>query len=134
MALKKSPGGSIFPYYYKNGELFGLHLGSFGSDGQGVIERMQAEQLFIAQQGRNIPVWMDFYQTALTDEVVACLIEMLVRIHHLVPKICFVGCSNRAKRKIKKLMAETASLAAVPARFFKDPEDAKTWLVSENSL
>jgi len=29
MITKKSPGGSIFPYYYKNGELFGAHYEGF---------------------------------------------------------------------------------------------------------
>ncbi len=37
MVLKKSPGGSIFPYYYKNGELFGAHFGSFLTTKKGCL-------------------------------------------------------------------------------------------------
>jgi len=56
--MKKSPGGSIFPYSYKGGELLGLHFGSFHADEEGLLP--------------------------------------------------------------------------MTIRFFDDPEDAKTWLVSEN--
>ena len=43
---KKSPGGSIFPYYYKNGELFGAHYEGFARREQGLLERMRAEEQF----------------------------------------------------------------------------------------
>ena len=67
MPLKKSPGGSLFPYPYKGGELFGWHLGGFGSNEDGVISRMKAEEIFFIQQNRSIGLWIDFYQTRLTD-------------------------------------------------------------------
>lgn len=59
MLLKKSPGGSIFPYPYKNGELFGLHLGSFGTDEEPLIARMKAEEIFFNEQKRSLGLWMD---------------------------------------------------------------------------
>ncbi|MNC44420.1 hypothetical protein D3C75_933250 [compost metagenome] len=37
MALVKSPGGSIFPYFYKNGELHCLKYGSFYEDGEPLL-------------------------------------------------------------------------------------------------
>lgn len=59
MLLKKSPGGSIFPYPYKNGELFGLHLGSFGTDEEPLIAWMKAEEIFFNEQKRSLGLWMD---------------------------------------------------------------------------
>jgi hypothetical protein len=42
MPLKKSPGGSLFLYPCKGGELFGRHLGGFGADEDALISRMKA--------------------------------------------------------------------------------------------
>jgi len=131
MVSKKSPGGSLFPYYYKNGELFGLHLGSFKSDEDGAIARMKAEEIFIIQQHRSLPLWMDFYQTALTRNVVVELVEMLKHIHPYTPKLGLVGCSWMARWRIRSLMKKTECLATLPVKYFDDPEVAKTWLVSE---
>jgi hypothetical protein len=131
MPVKQSPGGSIFPYYYKGGELFGLHLGSFGADEDGVISRMKAEQVFFLEQNHGIGLWMDFYQTRLTDTVIGELIEMLEHIHTRMLKIGLVGCSFMERWRINRLIKKTKSLSKLPVRYFDDPEDAKTWLVSE---
>jgi hypothetical protein len=131
MPVKQSPGGSIFPYYYKGGELFGLHLGSFGADEDGVISRMKAEQVFFLEQNHGIDLWMDFYQTRLTDTVIGELIEMLEHIHTRMLKIGLVGCSFMERWRINRLIKKTKSLSKLPVRYFDDPEDAKTWLVSE---
>ena len=40
---EKSPGGSIYPYYFKGGQLFGLHYGSFHENEAGLLARMHAE-------------------------------------------------------------------------------------------
>jgi len=131
MILKKSPGGSIFPYYYKDGELFGLHLGSFGTNEEGVIARIKAEEVFFIQQNKHMGVWIDFYQTKLTDRVTTEFIEMLKHTSHLILKLGLVGCSFMAQRKMKRLMKKAGCLSALPVKYFEDPEDAKTWLVSE---
>jgi len=131
MSVKQSPGGSIFPYYYKGGELFGLHLGSFGADEDGVISRMKAEQVFFLEQNHSIGLWMDFYQTRLTDRVIGELIEMLEHIHHRMLKLGLVGCSFMERWRINRLIKKTKGLSKLPVRYFDDPEDAKTWLVSE---
>jgi len=49
MQRQTSPGGSLFPYYYKNGELFCLHFGSYFSDEDGVIAMMKAEEEFFTK-------------------------------------------------------------------------------------
>ena len=53
MITKKSPGGPIFPYYYKNGELFGAHYEGFARREQGLLERMRAEDSFY--RSKTIP-------------------------------------------------------------------------------
>lgn len=55
MISKKSPGGSIFPYYYKNGELFGAHHESFARREEGLLERMRAEEKFLIEQNHPLP-------------------------------------------------------------------------------
>jgi hypothetical protein len=132
MSIKKSPGGSMFPYYYKGGELFGLHLGSFASDEDGVIARMKAEDAFFAEQNRIIGLWIDFYHTKLTDRVIGEFLEMLKHVHNQIPKLGLVGCSSINQWKINRLIKKTECLSSLPVKYFDDPEDAKTWLVSEH--
>jgi hypothetical protein len=50
MQTQKSPGGSLFPYYYKNRELFGVHFGNYFSDEDRLIAMMKAEEEFFIQQ------------------------------------------------------------------------------------
>lgn len=68
MQIQTSPGGSLFPYCYKNGELFRLHFGSYFSDEDGVIAMMKAEETFISRQHRPMGIWIDLYETKLTDK------------------------------------------------------------------
>ena len=131
MQIQKSLGGSLFPYYYKNGELFGLHLGSYFSDEEGVIAMMKAEELFFNQQHRQLGIWIDFYETKLTDRVIRVFIEMLIHIRPYMTKLGIVGCSFIARRKIDRLIRETDSLASLPVKYVEDPEVVKAWLVSE---
>ena len=131
MPLKKSPGGSLFQYPYKGGELFGWHLGSFGSNEDGVISRMKAEEIFFIQQNRSIGLWIDFYQTRLTDRVIGEFIEMLGHTYKLILKLGLVGCSTLDRWRINRLIKKTGVLSKLPVKYFSDPEDAKTWLVSE---
>jgi hypothetical protein len=129
--MQTSPGGSLFPYYYKNGELFCLHFGSYFSDEDGVIAMMRAEEVFFTTQHRHMGIWIDFYETKLTDTVVRELIEMLKQIHHQTTKLGIVGCSGIARWKINRLIRRTTLLSSLPVKYFDDPEVAKTWLVSE---
>jgi hypothetical protein len=131
MLLKKSPGGSIFPYPYKNGELYGLHLGSFGKDEETLIARMRAEALFFNEQRRSLGIWMDFYQTRITDKIIEELIEFLRNTRRYVLKLGLVGCSSSDRHRIDKRIKEAGDLTTLPVRYYRDPEEAKTWLVSE---
>ena len=77
IGLQKITRQLPFSYPYKNGELFGLHLGSFGTNENALIARMQAETLFFNEQRKSLGIWMDFYQTRLTDRVIGELLEFL---------------------------------------------------------
>ena len=132
MLSKQSPGGSTFPYYYKGGELFGLHLGSYFENEAGVMAMMKAEGAFIMAQNRKIGLWIDFYETKLTPRVMAELIEMLKLIHPRLSKLAIVGCAFSSKWKLNRLIKKADYLSSLPFRYYTDPEAAKTWLVSEH--
>ncbi len=129
--MQNSPGGSIFPYFYKDGELFGVHFGSFFSDEDRLIKLIQAEKAFFLKQNRTIPVWIDFYETRLTDIVLGEFIDYLKSSAPRIPKLGIVGCSLRDKGRINKLIKNTAELSSLIIKYYNDPEEAKTWLVSE---
>jgi hypothetical protein len=131
MQIEKSPSGALFPYYYKNGELFGIHLGSYFSDTVGVIVMMKSEEDFIIKKHRRMGIWMDFYETKMTDRVIQELITMLTHIVDQTAKLGIVGSSPITRWKISRQIRKTSELSTLPVRFFDDPEVAKTWLVSE---
>jgi hypothetical protein len=128
---EKSPSGALFPYYYKNGELFGLHLGSYFSDEERLIAMMKAEEDFLIKKHRQMGMWIDFYETKLTDRAIRELIEMLTHLVNQTTKLSLVGCSPFARWKINRQIRKTKELSFLPVRYFADPEVAKTWLVSE---
>ena len=93
MVLKKSPGGSIFPYNYKGGELFGLHYGSFFTDEDALLACMKAEEEFIERTICQTPLWVDFYETKLSEPVLNEFINSINRMQEHISKLALVGCS-----------------------------------------
>jgi hypothetical protein len=128
MVVKKSPGGSIYPYNYKGGELFGMHLGSFFANESGVIDRIKQEESFILKQNMKIGMWFDFYQTKMTDEVINEFINTICNLQDHIIKMAIVGCSFWDKRRFNRIAKKRIS---IPLKFYDDPEVAKTWLVTE---
>jgi hypothetical protein len=124
-----SPGGSTFPYYYKNGELHCFKYGSFYDDEKALLALMQEEEAFLAKPHIRIGVWVDFYETLLTDTVITAFLQHIQRLQTNITKLALVGCSNRDKRRIKRMMKKIE--LSLPVEFFRDPEVAKTWLVGE---
>lgn len=129
MGLVKSPGGSIFPYYYKGGEIHCLKYGSYFNNTEAVIDIMQAEEKFILAQGKRLKVWTDFYETALNDSLLHEFVESMLRIKDRVQKLAVVG-PLRSRRAIGKYIKKDGRLD-FPVQYFDDPEVAKTWLVHE---
>jgi hypothetical protein len=131
MVIRKSPGGSLFPYPYKGGELMGLHYGSFFADEEALLARMKGEEEFIAGANHALPLWIDFYQTKLSDRVLVEFLGSMSRLRPHMTRLAIVGCSARDRRRLLRLERESAIELPVPLQFFDDPEQAKTWLVSE---
>ena len=129
MSLKKSPGGSIFPYYYKNGELFGAHYESFARREEGLLERMRAEEEFFIEQNHPLPYWVNFYGTRLTNKVSNEFMESINRLQRHIPKLAIVGCSVIDKWRLERIRKRKN--VNITVRYFSDPEEAKSWLVNE---
>lgn len=121
----------MFPYYYKNGELFGVHFGSFFDNEEGLLALMKAEEEFMKKQNCQLPLWIDFYETKLTDRILIEFLHSMNRLHHQIPKLAIVGCSWKDQWRIKKLRKKLELELPVLVKYFSDPEEAKTWLVSE---
>jgi len=132
MQLKKSPGGSAYPYYYKGGSLLGLHYGSFFKDENALLARMRAEEQFITNSVSQTPLWIDFYQTRLTVTILSEFSSSMLRLQSHITKLAIVGCSFWDKRRLMKRLKKTGPAFPPPVRFFSDPEQAKTWLISEH--
>ena len=92
---------------------------------------MKAEENFFYRQHRNIGIWIDFYETKLTDRILRELVELLKQIHPKTTKLGIVGYPFLAQWKINRLIKKTDTLSSLLVKYFDDPEVAKTWLVSE---
>ena len=55
----KSPGGSLFPYYYKGGEIHCLKYGSKYKKYEELFELMRLEEEFIFKANKKLRIWID---------------------------------------------------------------------------
>ena len=133
MPVTISPSGATFPYYYKGGEIFGTHTGSFRSDEAALLAMLKAEEEFIGQRNRRLRVWMDFYEDELTDRVLRELVCTIDRLQPYLFRLALVGFSIRDRWRFNQLKKRAGLRFLVPLKFLADPEDAKTWLVDEGS-
>ncbi|SDE92934.1 hypothetical protein SAMN04488689_10314 [Paenibacillus sp. cl6col] len=96
----KSPGGSIFPYYYKGGEIHCLKYGSHYSDTEKLFELMKQEEEFILHTNRRLKIWVDFYKTTITEQVLQQFIAHITNLHARIDKLSIVGLTRFNMRKI----------------------------------
>jgi len=129
MKSVKSPGGSMFPYYYKGGEIHCLKYGSFHSNSDALVKLMGEEEIFIKISDKKLRVWVDLYETKLTKNVLLKFCENIQSLDNHIIKLSIVGCSHFNRWKLKRLSKKTGCQFKMPVSFFDDPEDAKTWLV-----
>lgn len=128
--LQKSPSGSVFPYYYKGGEIHALKYGSCGDDKERLLRLMDEETEFIRRRpASKLRVWVDLYETALTGEILTHFAGQIGIIQDQLVKLAIVGV--RSKSTVIKSLKSAEPPIIIPYRFFSDPEDAKTWLVSD---
>lgn len=129
--LKKSPSGSLCPYYYMGGELHPLKYGSYFKNKEKLFAVIKAEEEFIMNSSvqNNRRIWIDLYDTKLDDEVITVLISHIEAIQSKIFKLCLVGCSYFDKFKIKRKIIASSLKSAKEIKFFSDPEKAKQWLI-----
>ncbi|WP_018757742.1 hypothetical protein [Paenibacillus terrigena] len=128
--MMKSPGGSIYPYPYKGGEIHCLKYGSKYTDEAALFELMKQEEAFILEMNRKLKIWVDLYHTSFTAEVLTELVMHLKNLEDRIVKISFVGLSGFNRWKLKRQMKRSGIQLQIS--FYADPEEAKTWLVVEN--
>ena len=134
--LKKSPSGSLCPYYYMGGELHPLKYGSYFDKKEKLLAIIKAEEKFILKSSgqNNRRIWIDLYETNLEDDILEALILHLQTIRHKIYNLCLVGCSPKNERKIKKKMKQHDMDLFQLTKFFSDPEIAKQWLIGKIRL
>ncbi|WP_413376595.1 hypothetical protein [Paenibacillus taichungensis] len=125
----KSPGGSIFPYYYKGGEIHCLKYGSKHKDQNKLFDVMRQEEAFILGINKKLKVWVDMYETKITKEVLDQLICNMNNLKNHVDKLSFVGLSGKDRWKLKRRLKSLGMGQFVS--FYADPEEAKTWLITD---
>lgn len=125
----KSPGGSIFPYYYKGGEIHCLKYGSKHKDQDNLFDVMRQEEAFIFGINKKLKVWVDMYETKITKEVLDQLICNINNLKDHVDKLSFVGLSGMDRWKLKRRLKSLELGQSVS--FYADPEEAKTWLITD---
>jgi hypothetical protein len=128
--MQKSPSGSIFPYYYKGGEIHAIKLGSFYDDEAAMLSMLKAEEDFVKKPNRHLRIWIDLYKTDITDNIIEKLSKSLYNIKENTVKLAVVGLSVKDIKIMKKHLKRTYS-ELLPIKYYEDPEEAKTWLISE---
>jgi hypothetical protein len=131
MHNQKSPGGSLFPYYYKGGEIHCLKYGGFLANADALFALMKAEEDFIIKTNRPLRVWVDFYETNRTDRVLIQFVESIRHLSNYMIKLAVVGFSFSDRIRLRKFAKKSGVKFSMPVTFFNDPEDAKTWLICE---
>ena len=129
--LKKSPSGSICPYYYKGGELHPLHYGSYRNNLLELSNIIEAEEKFILSSIGGRRIWIDLYETNLTDVMILRLARHLENISSKVAKLALVGCDKKTFKKINYHLMNSECRLAGQIKLFEDPEIAKDWLVGK---
>lgn len=128
--LKKSPGGSYFPYYYKGGEIHCLKYGSYYDDEASLFNVMRAEEAFVLSLNRAMPIWVDWYKTVISEAVLQEFVNSMERVQHRVSKLALVGLRYGDRVRVQRIQ-KRLGMQIPQIRFFRDPEDAKTWLIHE---
>jgi len=128
--MMKSPGGSIFPYPYKGGEIHCLKYGSKYKNETALFTVMQQEEAFILQLNRKLKIWVDLYHTTITSRVLSELVTHLKNMEDRIEKVSFVGVSGFNRWRLQRQMKQSGVLLI--SSFYEDPEEAKTWLVHEH--
>jgi len=127
--MMKSPGGSIYPYPYKGGEIHCLKYGSKYKNEAALFTVMQQEEAFILEMNRKLKIWVDLYHTTITARVLTELVTHLRNLEDRIERVSFVGVSGIDRWRLKRQLKQSG--IQLITSFYADPEEAKTWLVTE---
>lgn len=95
---------------------------------------MKAEADFIIKINRPLRIWVDFYGTSRTDQILAKFLENIGHLSNSMIKLAIVGFSFPDKIRFRRFIKKLGIELSVPVKFFSDPEDAKAWLVWDFEL
>ena len=87
--MTKSPSGALSPYYYKGGYFHGIHYGSYFDNSEALFAMMKEEENFILKSPSQRRIMIDLYETNITKEVLAKIIEHIRNIQPRIFKIAF---------------------------------------------
>lgn len=130
--MTKSPSGALSPYYYKGGYFHGIHYGSYFDDSEALFDMMNKEELFILKSPERRRIMIDLYETNITQEVLDNILEHVKNLKPRIIKIAF-SANKATLRKLRKAIKHSDSLQSICCYFSTDMEEAKTWLVSDQS-
>ncbi len=126
----KSPSGSNFPYYYKDGIIHGIHFSNYKDDITSLLRILTEEEAFIKNQSITSTTWLDCYSIKYSKDVFLGICSFLKNLSGKVTKCALVGISLRYKIRINSFLKRN-HLEGIQVRYYSDPEIAKTWLVGK---
>ena len=129
--LTKSPSGALSPYYYKGGQIHGMHYGSYLDDMEALSKMMLEEERFVMRSPGGRRILIDLYETNLTKAMLSEMVNHIERMSSRIIKLAFAGNDKGVFRKINNLLLKSKSLDRSQLYFCNDMEDGKTWLVGE---
>ncbi len=127
----KSPSGALSPYYFKGGQIYGMHYGSCFDDMEAFGNLMSAEEHFVMHSPIKRRILIDLYETNLTKQMVSAFADHVLRMKAKIVKLAIAGDDKYAFRAINNLIGKSKALEKGQLYFCSDMEDGKTWLVSE---
>jgi len=100
----KSPSGSNFPYYYKDGALHGVHLADFRKDSAKLLGILAEEKKFLENQSITSVTWLDMYGIRLTKEILEGLRSFIMNLSPKITKCGLVGVAFFDRFRINRLL------------------------------
>ena len=106
-------------------------FGSFYSEEDKLFAVMRAEEDFVMKRSGKLRIWVDLYKTTISETVLTKFCESIIHMQTSILWLAIIGLSLKDQRRLLHLMKNPEFASILPIRFFSDPEDSKSWLVSE---
>lgn len=126
--LNRPTGRSIYPYYYKGGVLYSCDFSGLKKDSAQLLLRLSEEKQFIEKQN-GLRIWLNLADTHLNTDTRKAVAEWAEVLQAHILKLALVGV--RPANLFGLSLGLPFKHRSFETRCFIDPEEAKTWLVSE---